>query len=413
MPKLKIADVEPGMILAEDLQTKEGRMLLPSGSTVTEAHLRTCRVWGIETATIIGDEPEVEQQLTLKDLDTRVLDACKALADKRFALNPPRHPAVKRLIELFILRRARGLTPQNAAVTLLPELEIAALLVPTEKHRLQPEQVVEEELELASLPDIFNQIADAIRNPRSSAAFVAEVISKDVAVSAKLLKMVNTPFFGFPSRIDTLSRAVTVVGTDQLANLALGISIITAFENVPEDYFTLKDFWLHSIACGIIARLMAAELGIEEDERFFVAGLLHDIGRMVVLKNRAEAAVKVLGPAQTSTLGLLDIEHQVWACDHADIGGEILKAWRLPPFLHIMASDHHRPMDSEMDEVAPILHVADFMTHALGIGSSGTHLVPELDTVAWNKTGLSKDSLVTIARQAEIQSQEVMKAFFD
>ena len=289
MPKLKIDDIEPGMVLAEDLTTAEGRMLLPRGAVITDAHLRTCRVWGIVEAVIQGDEDEDENPTSLDQLHPEVLDACKILAAQRFVLNPSSHPVVQEMAKLYVLRQARGVEPEQARWMLSATThddDVGLFCQPeTPEARINPSEVVKQEMELASLPNIFYQISEALKNPRSSAAYVAEVISKDVALSAKLLKMVNTPFYGFPSEIDTLSRAVTIVGTNQLVNLALGVSVITAFEGIPEKFFTLKEFWLHSVMCGIVARLLAGKLGMEGDEKFFVAGLLHDIGRLIILRS--------------------------------------------------------------------------------------------------------------------------------
>ena len=416
MPKMNINDIEPGMVLAEDLTTSEGRMLLPRGSVVTEAHLRTCRVWGITEASIQGDEEEDEHPTSLDQLDPEVLDACKIMAAQRFVLNPSSHPAVQEMAKLYVLRQARGLNPEQARWMLSATThdDDLGLFSPPEasEARISPAEVIKQEMELASLPDIFNQISEALKNPRSSAAYVAEVISKDVSLSAKLLKMVNTPFYGFPSEIDTLSRAVTIVGTNQLVNLALGVSVISAFEGIPEKFFTLKEFWLHSVMCGIVARLLANKLNLEGDEKFFVAGLLHDIGRLIILRNHIREATEVLRQATVGRKGLVEVETAVWGCTHADIGGRMLKHWRLPAFLEVLVHHHHTPTEASMVREASVVHVADFITHALAMGSSGASLVPELNTNAWQALGLKKQDLADISRQAERQANDIMAAFF-
>jgi HD-like signal output (HDOD) protein len=416
MPKVNIDSLEPGMILAEDLTTAEGRMLLPSGAMVSEAHIRTCRVWGIVEAAIQGDEEEAEFPTSLGELDPKVLDACKVMAAQRFVLNESSHPAVREMAKLYVLRQARGLDAERAHWMLAASSHDDTVVMfsppPTEEHNIKPKDIVQQETELASLPNIFFQITEALNNPRSSSAYVAEVISKDVALSAKLLKMVNSPFYGFPSKIDTLSRAVTIVGTTQLTNLALGVSVISAFDKIPEEFFTLKEFWLHSVTCGIIARLLAGQIGVAGDEKFFIAGLLHDIGRLVMLKNHPKAATEVLRPAKIGRRALVDVENAVWGCNHAEIGGRLLKAWRLPTFLEVLVRHHHNPMSASMTQEAAIIHVADYITHGLGIGSSGASLVPELDINAWKSINLSRSALAAIAKQAERQSNDVMAAFF-
>jgi len=417
VPKMNLSQLEPGMILADDLTTAEGRMLLPRGAMLTEAHIRTCRVWGVVEADIQGEEEETDDRFTSFDqIHPEVLDACKIMAAQRFVLNNAQRPVVREMARLYVLNQARGLAPEQARWMVAACQHDDAVDIfappPTSEAGINPEAVVRQELELASLPNIFFQITESLNNPRSSASYVAEVISKDVALSARLLKMVNTPFYGFPSRIDTLSRAVTIVGTNQLTNLALGVSVIAAFDGVPEEFFTLKEFWLHSVACGIVARLLAGRAGLGGDEKFFVAGLLHDIGRLVMLKNHLKASIEVLRPAKVGRRGLVDVERAVWGCTHADIGGRMLKSWRLPAFLEVLVQHHHTPMEASMPVEAAVVHVADFITHGIGIGSSGASLVPELDARAWSRLGLSEADLPEIVRQAERQAGDVMAAFF-
>ncbi|MEF2229790.1 MAG: HDOD domain-containing protein [Pseudodesulfovibrio sp.] len=415
MPILTLDDIQPGMVLAEDLATFDGRMLLPRGAVITEAHLRTCRVWGIAEASIQGDEDEDDYPTSLDQLDPEVLDVCKILAARRFLLNPSSHPVVREMARLFVLRRARGLTADQARwiLSASPHDDDLDLFTPQAAGAaIDPDQVAAREMELASLPNIFFQISESLKNPRSSAAYVAEVISKDVALAAKLLKMVNTPFYGFAQKIDTLSRAVTIVGTNQLTNLALGLSVISVFEGIPEKNFTLKDFWLHSVACGIVSRLLAARAGLDGDEKFFVAGLLHDIGRLVMLRNHPAQSTEVLRRAASGRKALVEVERKLWGCTHADIGGRMLKRWRLPDFLVTLVGGHHAALQSALPREAAVVSVADFIAHGLEMGESGPTLVPELDANAWQTLGLAAADLADIARQAERQTSTIMHAFF-
>jgi HD-like signal output (HDOD) protein len=417
VPKVNISKLQPGMVLAADLTTPEGRMLLPRAAVLSEGHIRTCRAWGIVEADIQGDEDEGGDRFTAFDqIDPEVLDACRIMAAQRFVLNDCGNPAVGEMSRLYVLHQARGLSPEQARwmVSASPHDDMVNITLPppTTERGISPAAVVRQEMELASLPDIFFQISESLRNPRSSASYVAEVISKDVALSAKLLKMVNTPFYGFPSAVDTLSRAVTIVGTNQLTNLALGVSVIASFEGVPEDFFTLKEFWLHSVTCGIVARLLAVRAGLDSGEKFFVAGLLHDIGRLVMLKNHLKASIDVLRPAKIGRRALVDVEKAVWGCTHAEIGGRMLKSWRLPAFLEVLVHHHHSPMEASLAVEAAVIHVADFITHGMGIGSSGASLVPEMDPVAWESLGVDEAGLAEVVRQAERQADDVMAAFF-
>ncbi|MDD3311053.1 HDOD domain-containing protein [Pseudodesulfovibrio sp.] len=413
MPILTLDSLEPGMVLAEDLTTPDGRMLLPKGAVLTESHLRTCRVWGIPEAAIQGEDDGYPT--SFDQIDPEVLDVCKLLAARRFVLNPTTHPAVREIARLFVLRQARGLNPEKAQwmLSASPHDDDVDLFAPSaEAEPVDPEKVVDREMELASLPDIYFQISESLRNPRSSAAYVAEVISKDVALAAKLLRMVNSPFYGFTQKIDTLSRAVTIVGTAQLTNLALGLSVISVFEGIPEKAFTLKEFWFHSVACGILSRLLAVRIGLDGDEKFFVAGLLHDIGRLVMLRNHPRRAGEVLNLAASGRKSLVDVERSVWGCTHADIGGRMLRKWGLPDFLAEVVAGHHQPKRSAMPREAAVVNVADFMAHGLDMGESGPTLVPELNPSAWDALGIPVAELAELTHKAERQADTIMAAFF-
>lgn len=417
MPTMTIDALEPGMVLAEDLTTAEGRMLLPRGAMLTEAHIRTCRVWGISEAIVHGEDDEGDSLPTrLEDLDPEVRDACKIMAAQRFVLNDAAHPVIKEMAKLYVLHQARDIDAEQARwmLSASPHDDTLDFFTgtPDNVDAIDLDELTRQEVELASLPNIFYQISESLNNPHSSAAYVAEVISKDVALSAKLLKMVNTPFYGFSSKIDTLSRAVTIVGTNQLTNLALGVSVIAAFEGIPEEFFTLKEFWLHSVTCGIVARLLANKAGLPGDEKYFVAGLLHDVGRLVMLRNHPRESSEVLRQAKVGRRALVDVEDKIWGCTHAEVGGRVLNTWRLPAFLEEVVTSHHSPMESDQPGEASVIHVADFITHSLSIGASGGTLVPVLDPRAWDQLAVPIDELAGITRLAEQQANDVMRAFF-
>ena len=147
---------------------------------------------------------------------------------------------------------------------------------------------------IPSLPTIFYQINEAVGDPRSSMRDIAQIISADQSLSARLLRLVNSAFFGFPSKIDTISHAVTIIGTKQLRDLALATTVIQMFKGIPNDLIQVKSFWQHSIGCGIGSRLLASFQKMANVEHFFVSGLLHDIGRLILYSNKSEDARKAL-----------------------------------------------------------------------------------------------------------------------
>lgn len=251
--------------------------------------------------------------------------------------------------------------------------------------------------QLYTLPTIYYQVDTAINDPVSTATRIGKIISEDAGLSARLLRVVNSAYFGLPSRIDTISRAVTVIGTHQLRDLILATSVIESFRGIPDSLVDMESFWRHSIATGVAARIIATYLREPNVERFFVGGLLHDIGSLLTYAQipRDEAAV-LKHCAETDVL-LHVAERELLGYDHAEVGGLLLKSWKLPTALADMARCHHAPHKSSQHaaEVA-VIHVADIISHALELGSNGEKFVPPLESSAWDRLGLSEGALSTI-----------------
>lgn len=398
-----IDEIQPGMLLERDLVTPQGRRLLRAGASLTGSSIATAVAAGISRVDVRDDS---------SDIPPEALDAARELARKKFLLTNHRHSAVREAARAFVKVAATRYSPEQLREMVksydpAPELKVESA------GPLDPAELVQGEVRLASLPAIFFEISEALNDPRSSASYMADIISKDVAVSARLLRMVNTPFYGFPGRIDSLTRAVTIVGAEQLVGLAQGISVITAFEGIPEDILNLQGFWLHSIMCGTIARLLASHHGIANDERFFVAGLLHDIGRLVVLRNLPERALEPLQACRVKPQSVSQAEMTLWGTTHAEIGAELLRAWKLPRFLEHLLRHHHGPSASPVMLETAIVHAADFMANALYTARSGALYVPRLDKAAWELLGVAPAQFGSLALEAENQAHRIMEAFFD
>jgi HD-like signal output (HDOD) protein len=398
-----IEEARPGMMLEGDLVTPQGRRLLRAGASLTGSSLAKAVAAGITRVDVRDDAP---------DASPEALAAARDLARRRFLLTNHRHSAVREAARAFVQVAAARHRPEELR-------EMTGAYEPDPDLKVEPSgpldgaALVQGEVRLASLPAIFFEISEALGDPRSSSSYMADIISKDVAISARLLRMVNTPFYGFPGRIDSLSRAVTIIGVEQLVSLAQGISVITAFEGIPKDLLDLKGFWLHSIMCGTLARLLASHHGIANDERFFVAGLLHDIGRLVVLRNLPERALEPLQACRVKPQSVTQAEMEFWGTTHSEIGADLMRAWKLPQFLEHLLRYHHSPSVSPVMLESAIVHAADFMANALGTGRSGDLYVPRLDKAAWELLSVTPERFRRLALEAENQSHQIMEAFFD
>ena len=163
---------------------------------------------------------------------------------------------------------------------------------------LTAEALVNKSLELVSPPSTYLQLNKLVQDPDSAIDDISAVINTDPALATRLLKIVNSPFYGFPSQINTISRAITIVGTRELMHLVLATSVINAFRGIPASLIDMDDFWHHSFATAITAKLLAEECGHKATERFFIAGLLHNIGSLVLYQSMPELAGEAIRSAE-------------------------------------------------------------------------------------------------------------------
>ena len=273
------------------------------------------------------------------------------------------------------------------------------------------EDLIGGSVELASLPSIFYQINEAVENPETSFAQLGQIISNDSSLSARLLRLVNSSYFGFSSEIETITHAVTIVGMAQLRDLALATSIISSFKGVPRDVVDMESFWCHSIASGLAARVISVYRNEPNPERYYLTGLLHDVGRLLLYISVPDEMGKVFERYKKGSL-LFEAEREVLGLDHSDVGGALMRKWNLPDSLAYAVHYHHRPMQAGKFTVeAAISHLGDILAHALEIGSSGETSVPPLDAKAWEIVGLPSSLLSSILAQVDRQADEVINIF--
>lgn len=270
--------------------------------------------------------------------------------------------------------------------------------------------LVQGSLELTSLPEVVVRAVDLINDPDSSAAAIGQVIGKDPALTARLLKIVNSPFYGFPSRIDTVSRAIAVVGTLELLDLILATSVVRAFKGIPPELVAMNDFWDHSLYTGVVARVLAGRQRAPNAERYLVAGLLHDIGTLVMYQQIPGVAADILRRARAELTPLHVLERDVLGFDHGEVGAALLDAWQLPGALIEAARSHHDPQRSNAFPLeTAIVHLADAIACAVHDPVVETGRVPPMESAAWALLGLPAQSLDGVIAEADAQFAEARR----
>lgn len=418
MGRLAVSALAPGMVLEADIRDKCGRMLLRAGETLTERSLRVLRIWGVTEAQVQGhgEDPAV---LTAGDKELAALDPCLVEAARCHVAQRFRHmnatlPPVRELMRASIRRVAmRYVITGVPAETPLGDIKGAGTATPNDWVKVDPARFIRDDLSLGSLPQIFQRLVQIINDEDSSAADVAEVINADTDLAARVLRVVNSPLYGLSTRIGTVSRAVAILGGAQLVSLAMGVCVVSTFKGIPARVVSMRDFWRHSLACAVGARLLGSMLRLANSERLFVAGLLHDIGRLAMYKLTPEQSRQAIAHAHAEGILLRTAESRCLGFTHDTLGGLLLEAWRLPPLLVDCVRSHHDLDQASALREAACVHVADCMANALELGGSGDHYLTPLDLAAWKTLGLSTTCLRETMRQTQGQVEDVFRFFLE
>ena len=267
---------------------------------------------------------------------------------------------------------------------------------------------------LPTIPSVYIRLRAVIDNMRSSNRDVAALISEDAALAARLLRIANSSFYGFSSTIDSITRAVTIIGTQQIADIVLATVVREMFEDIPEDRVNMHGFWQDSIACGVTARILATFRGAVNVERYFVAGLLHDIGRLVMFQSLGEKYWHIIDKAEETGELLYVMERKVLGFDHGDVGARLLQRWELPQYMIDSVKYHHQSVGNRYTCIdAAVVHVADVISMALRVARDETDvLISPLDEVAWNALALPVSIISPVASQLELQYRDAAALIF-
>lgn len=337
------------------------------------------------------------------EIAPETMQAAKKLLARRFKFIKNPDESIKRLARLGVNHVARDMTlrPERYATddskVDLPEVE-----------PVDPLAILSKEHQLPALPQVFLELQQAINGKSTSADDLAEIISQDPSLTAFLLRMVNSAFYSLPMQIDTISRAVTVVGVNQLSTLAVGTSVMSLFKDVPAEVLDMEQFWKHSVTCGLIARRLCRVTGKGDPERAFVAGLLHDIGQLILLQAEPQKATGVLAHARNKDVLLWAEEKKLLGFDHATLGGMLLRKWNFPFVLVAAVLEHHQPKANQKEAEPGLVHCAETIATGLGIGSSGEFFVQPPNMDVWSAMGLDPDR---IDEKIEDLDEELEEAF--
>ncbi|MDR1124989.1 MAG: HDOD domain-containing protein [Deltaproteobacteria bacterium] len=300
----------------------------------------------------------------------------------RFSSVDLEHPAYRALFEFMVNR----LPEEGSGV--FHYRKAAAAPDAVDLSPLDPINLVQMEVKLPSMPTVLGELQEVTSNAYASTAEVGNVIAKDPSLTAWVLKLVNSPFFGFSVKVETVSRAVALLGFEQIKDLAISGMLHNLVVSMPKGILNLDDFWRHSIATALAAQQIWKLLGKGESERLFVAGLLHDCG-ILALAYTAPDVVKALHAAwRSSGKQLYQVEQEYISFDHARLGGMLLHRWNMPLALVMAVLRHHQVEAPDRYMEAAVVHLADIIAFAIA-GKAEDDAIPQLDPAVWNSLKLT------------------------
>ena len=413
MKTMPIDQLEPGMTLAADALGLNGGVLLKQGTVLNDNLIKSLERRGVQEVRI--DVPEQETPELSEEEQVHILEAARDHLRRFFMFVDHGSEVMQELHRLAVLRTAmairQGFVPPR--MTERPDVLAQDMNDLFFREEGTPEDVVLHEVQLSSFPDVYFKILSILRSPTSSAKQIADVVGQDSSLSAKLLKLVNSPFYGFPSQIDSLPRAVALVGGNELSTLALGISAISVFKDIPPQLVNMRQFWTHSLRCAIFCKLLAGFSEKNLQERHFVSGLLHDIGKLLIYKKLPHVASQALVYSLENGVPEYVAENEAIGFDHTRIGMLLVKEWNFPKCLWQGISLHHAPRAVEEDLGPSIVHMADIMSIIAAMPHEGVHMIPALDQASSARLKLQPQMLADLFQSHDLLMEQLAGVFLD
>lgn len=272
-------------------------------------------------------------------------------------------------------------------------------------------ELVQGEITLVTLPAVYLKLKALLDSPEYSMRDIGDLMAQDPAITARLLRLVNSAYFGVSVPIDRVSKAVNLLGTQQVHDLVLATSVMDAFKGSGGGVLNLAEFWLRSVRCGVIARSMATRCNILDTERMFVVGLLREIGHLILYRREPDLALRARDRARDGRELLFRIEREEIGCDYAQIGAELMAAWQLPTSLELTVRHHTVPSRADEFQLeAAILHIAALVVE-LGDWGTGASWIDYADPLAVQVTGLTAVDVTGLLPAADVEVGSVAGLF--
>lgn len=407
---IKVTDLLVGQVLAADVANLHQQVIMPAGEVIDARRRSILKAWGIREVAVEAAS-EADPASSASEATPEPTGDLLETSDEQ-ARN---HPALLELIQVVTRTKAKlghlvsdpMPAPPGSPAPPAPH----ALAFPGRSAGLTADKVTAGARALPSLPSVYFQVDRVINHPTSSTSDIAKVLSTDQALCARLLRIANSAFYGFPQRIEGVSEAVRIIGTRQLRDLVLATVVLMQFKGLDARLVNMTSFWRHGLASGIAARAIAASRRESNTERFFVAGLMHDIGSLVLYQVQPALAQLAIERHRTSDMTLDTAERAVIGCHHGAVGAVLMSGWKLPHFFQEVSANHHATDVRGMTPASAAVWLADLLVMALQAGSNGEVRPPRFNAEIWELIGIAPGVLQGVADEVVRLLAETQRMF--
>lgn len=415
MGVVKTPDIKPGMVLETDLSSPQGRLLFYKGCKLTKDHVRIIKIWGVPEALIQGVSQQQPFHLNLLDIDPETFNLSDEYVCRFFPSCAADQEAMREIYRLCLKRTTQHLAEGGTLpVQNIPgNLSACRSKKRNETNIMDPVSIVRQINSAKTFSQTYYTINELLNSPERSSKKVSETISKDTSLEKILLKLVNSPLYAFPSAIENINQAVSNMGASELNLLILGISGFEFFKSFDIPSTAVHSFWKHAVLCGCIAKLLAGLLPGVTIERYFVAGLLHDIGKLAMIIVMPEPYSRIQAYALEQTVAASKAEQLVLGFDHCQLGTLLLEEWNVPNALTTLMQYHHDPMRADITLEPSIIHLADIMALSIDTATQTPRVIPGILPGVWESLGFPPSILEPVVTQAEDHAAAIMRIFFE
>ena len=274
------------------------------------------------------------------------------------------------------------------------------------------EKTVSQIHSLPTLPQIVQQVIAMVGNPNISSAKLAKTISLDAPLVSKILKVVNSAYYGLPRKISTITQATVVLGFNAIKNIVLTTSVFTIFnKNGLKSRFDRKKFWEHSIGCATASKVLSKKNRFCLPEEAFVAGLVHDIGKIVLDQFLHQEFEEILTLVQKKNISIQEAEKEILGIDHCQIGEWLCDKWNFPRQIQESVAYHHSPEVATVNrKMVTIVHLGNAISRSEGLGFSGDSQPVIINPDHLELVNINEEELTDI--KAEIRDEFDKSAVF-